>query len=90
MRTLVEVNQVAKLQPQSDRPQSCRRTATRINRRIQIGIADAEQRTRYAAVWNQARAQSEVDEPTLQRDKWTKMAIGPLELRSKQAFRYSY
>ena len=44
VRTLIEVNQVAKLQPQSERPQSCRRTTTRIKCRVQIGVTDAEDR----------------------------------------------
>jgi len=90
VRTVIEVNEVAKLQPQSERAQSCLCTSTRIKCRVQIGIMDAEHCTHYTAIRKQDRAKAKVDEPAFQRDEWTKMTTGRLELRSNQTLSNSY
>src|ERR1700757_2791154 len=90
VRALVEVNQVAKLQPQSERAQSCLGTSTRIKCHVQIGVPNAEHRTHYTAIWKQARTKSEVNETAFQCDEWPKMTMGWLDLRPKQTLSDSY
>jgi hypothetical protein len=75
----IEIDGIAKLQPQPDGTQSCFCTAGRIECPVKTGSTDAKGRTHNAAVRKQARAEPEIDEPSLKRDERTKMTASRLE-----------
>src|SRR4051794_21850791 len=86
MRALIEIDQVAKVQPQSNRPECRCYASARIDRAIHIGISNPKHRARHTAVGNQARAQSKINEPSLQRDEWPKVSVRSLQFRPEQPF----
>ena len=70
VRSVIKVDRVAKLESQPDRTQNCFRASAWIACRVKTGGTDAEDRTYNIAIRNETRAKPEIDEPTLESDKW--------------------
>src|ERR1700757_616352 len=89
VRPAIEVHLVPSLKPKAHRSEARFNPPGGIQSGVQTRGAQAQNRTHYAAVRKKAAAQSEIDEPRLQRGERTEMTTGRLHHGSDQPMRDS-